>query len=160
MKMELKMSTFNEVKKARIQALKDKDVLSKSVLDMIVANMDNKGVSRLEGEAQEKATIESLKAVKIDLNKLANSFDKEFTQKGKELPEIAKEALAKNALEHAVVDRFLPSKMSNEALEKLIDGLIEEKGKDFGAVMKVLKTEHSGQFDGKHASTYAKEKTQ
>lgn len=154
------MSTFNEVKKARIQALKDKDVLSKSVLDMIVANMDNKGVSRLEGEAQEKATIESLRAVKIDLNSLVNAFDKEFTQKGKELTDVAKEALAKNALEQAVVDRFLPSKMSNEELEKLVDSLIAEKGKDFGAVMKVLKAEYNGRFDGKHASAYAKEKTQ
>lgn len=154
------MSTFNKVKKARIQALKDKDTLTKAVLDMIVANMDNKGVSKLEGEAQEKATIESLRAVKVDLNKLVNAFDKEFTQKGKELTDVAKEALAKNALEQAVVDRFLPSKMSNEELEKLIDTVITEKGKDFGAVMKVLKAEHNGRFDGKHASTYAKEKTQ
>lgn len=153
------MSTFNEVKKARIQALKEKDTLSKAVLDMVVANMDNKGVSKLEGEAQEKATIESLKEVKIDLNKLVNAFDKQFTQNGLELPDVAKEALAKNALEHAVVDRFLPSKISNEELEKVIDGLYAEHG-DFGSVMKALKAEYNGRFDGKHASTYAKAKTQ
>lgn len=61
-----------------------------------------------------------------------------------------------------VLMNYLPKMMSEDELKVAIDSIITEVGassmKDMGGVMKALKEKYAGQYDGKTASEYIKEK--
>lgn len=68
----------------------------------------------------------------------------------------------KEQKEMFVLMNYLPKTMSDEDLKSAIDSVISEIGaasmRDMGSVMKILKERFSGQYDGKRASDYIKEK--
>lgn len=65
------------------------------------------------------------------------------------------DAKAKQEIE--ILDLFLPKLMDNVELHALVTKLVDERGMtNIGDIMKTLKAEHAGQFDGKAASTITK----
>lgn len=59
--------------------------------------------------------------------------------------------------ERAVLMEFLPQQLSEAELEQMIQTMkAAEPGINLGAVMKRLRDEHAGRFDGKVASAVAK----
>lgn len=62
--------------------------------------------------------------------------------------------------EVALLEKYLPSQLSEAQLSGLIGALIYTNSytpKDMGKIMSALKQAHSGQYDGKLASSIAKE---
>jgi len=83
-------------------------------------------------------------------------------KKRKEEYEFAEKAnrqdiLEKLKVELATIEAFLPTQLGAEALEKIItDYKNGNPGSNMGGVMKLLKEQHAGQYDGKLASDIAK----
>jgi len=60
--------------------------------------------------------------------------------------------------EKKVLEAYLPTQMSESELREKITQFVDGKqGLNIGTVMKFLKENHAGQYDGKSASTIAKE---
>lgn len=146
-------STYATIKEHRVQAIKSKDKLTRNVLDLVIGHMDNAGVGRKEGQDQENAVQESLRAVKQVLNGTYNALVDPEVVKTEEV----NEAIALNAREHTIVEKYLIKNMTNEEVEALIDSYLAQ-GLDFSSVMKQLRTNYPNLYDGKHASSYAKSK--
>lgn len=151
------MSTYEKIKKERLKAIKEKNELRKNVLTMIVSEMDNKGVARLEGAIQEDAIQKCLFKVKTDLNSLVTTIDKKL-EEGiiKVIDEKTQESLDKNKLEQEVVSEFLIEPFTEDEIKATIDGLMLEGIVSFPEIMKEMKSRYVGRYDGKFASTYAK----
>jgi uncharacterized protein YqeY len=67
------------------------------------------------------------------------------------------EQLAKLNQEIQILEEFLPKQLSAGDLEKTIVELKQQNaGANMGAIMKLLKERHAGQYDGKLASEIAK----
>jgi len=68
----------------------------------------------------------------------------------------------KEQKEMFVLMNYLPKSLSEEELHSAIDDIVVELGassmKDMGNVMKLLRERYAGQYDGKTASEYIKEK--
>lgn len=59
--------------------------------------------------------------------------------------------------ENDILDLFLPKLIDNVELHALVTKLVDERSlTNMGDVMKALKADHAGQYDGKSASTIAK----
>lgn len=63
--------------------------------------------------------------------------------------------------ERAILESYLPQQISGDRLENTIQGIIMSVGaesmRDMGKVMKTLKENYDGQFDGQEASGIVKE---
>lgn len=79
-----------------------------------------------------------------------------YTQAGRH------ELADKEQKEMFVLMNYLPKSLSEEELHSAIDDIVAELGassmKDMGNVMKLLRERYAGQYDGKTASEYIKEK--
>lgn len=125
-------------------------------------------------KAKEKLRLETIRAT-------LSAIQYEEMQKGTEdLPDIAITAIIKNELkkrresiefssqanrpeevskleeEAKVLEEFLPKQLSAEDLEKTIIKLKAEGISNLGDLMKKLKTDYDGNYDGKLASEIAK----
>ena len=150
---EIKMLSYQELKNQNMNAMRNKDKKLQSVLSTLIGKIDNEGklrMANLNPEQEEKIVLEaiqsSLKAMqkaKADFGETANS-----------------EYLEKVDFEISVLKGFLPQQITGQELEDLIRSYIQ-KAQDSGAhekalvglVMKALKTEHNGRYDGREASS-------
>ena len=57
-----------------------------------------------------------------------------------------------------VLKGYLPADMSQEELERIVDGAVAEVGKDFGAVMKVVMVKVAGRISGDKITPLVKKK--
>lgn len=58
--------------------------------------------------------------------------------------------------ERKLFEKYLPKQLTTAELQSLIDSYVEAGAKTVGDVMKLLKTNHNGQYDGATASTLLK----
>ncbi|HEY7369382.1 MAG TPA: GatB/YqeY domain-containing protein [Thermoanaerobaculia bacterium] len=61
--------------------------------------------------------------------------------------------------ELAILEGYLPPSLSDDEIEKVVRGIVAEKGyssKDVGLVMKELMSSHKGRLDGKRAQEIAR----
>jgi YqeY-like protein len=150
---EIKMLSYQELKNQNMNAMRNKDKKLQSVLSTLIGKIDNEGklrMANLTPEQEEKIVLEaiqsSLKAMqkaKADFGERANS-----------------EYLEKVDFEISVLKGFLPQQITGQELEDLIQSYIQKEqdsGADkkalVGLVMKALKAEHNGRYDGREAST-------
>ena len=72
------------------------------------------------------------------------------------------ELAEKELCEQKVLERYLPTQMSEDELHNLIDKIIADTSassmRDMGKVMGALKKDYDGQYDNKTASEYIKSK--
>lgn len=150
---EIKMLSYQELKSQNMNAMRNKDKNLQIVLSTLIGKIDNEGklrMAHLTPEQEEKIVLEaiqsSLKAMqkaKADFCETANS-----------------EYLEKVDFEISVLKGFLPQQITGQELEDLIRSYIQ-KAQDSGAhekalvglVMKALKSEHNGCYDGREASS-------
>ena len=70
------------------------------------------------------------------------------------------DVLARCDRELAVIDQFLPTRLTEAELEAIVrqqvDALEQPSPRDIGRVMAFLKANHGGRYDGRAASTIAK----
>jgi len=69
----------------------------------------------------------------------------------------ATEELYKAVMELELVEKYIPQQLTEEALRNIITTEIELGADNIGKIMKILKQEYSGKFDGNMAQKIIKE---
>src|SRR6056297_759345 len=143
--MSLKERIFEDLKKA----MKEKDEIKKRTLRMVVAAIKNMQVDKKELTDEDVIEI---------LNKEAKNRKDSFEQYKK----ADRDDLAKGEKEElAVIESYLPEKLTEDELRKIILEVIKEQNvnspEGLGVVMKSLMPKIKGRADGKKVSKLARE---
>lgn len=135
------------LKDALKSAMKAKDKIS---LDTIRSVLTEIQYEEMQKSIEELGATECLQVVQREVKKRLEAIQFE-EQAGRA------EQKAKLQAEIAVLENFLPKQLSSEELEKIIVHLKESTpGLALNLVMKHLKDNYAGQYDGKSASEIAK----
>ncbi|GHV51696.1 aspartyl-tRNA amidotransferase subunit B [Deltaproteobacteria bacterium] len=134
-----------------LAAYKSKDTLRLSVLRLVKTALTNRLVERMQQPLEEGDIVEILTKQCKQRN---DSIEQYLAANRPDLAEKEKEELV-------VLKGYLPEQITGEALKNLIARLIGETGasgvKDMGKVMQALTARHKGRYDGKEASSLARD---
>ena len=134
-----------KIQEAMRTAMKAGDKARVSVLRMILADIQS-------AELAGKEIMDGL----VTFARRAEKSIEEYTRLGKH------DEVAKLKMEHQVVSEFLPQKLSDEALEKAVQEIINSEGltsmTDFGRGMKAVLTAYGPQADSKKVMAILKRK--
>ena len=135
-----------------VSAMKGKQENAVSALRSVKAAIQNE---KTNGSYHELSDSDIIRLIEKLVKQRKESIDIYSSAGRHELAE-------KEQKEMFVLMNYLPKMMTDDELKSSIDSVVSEVGatsmKDMGAVMKVLKERFSGQYDGKKASEYIKEK--
>jgi uncharacterized protein YqeY len=135
------MTLIEILKKDKIDALKNKDVLKKNLLSVVISNANSLAKeSKIENPTDEQ-TISSINKIKKGCIETYGFSESEVSKR-----------------EIEILDSYLPKQFSEEELLKIISDFIRgigevDKKQLIGLVMKFLKTNYSGKYDGKMANS-------
>ena len=123
-------------------AMRDKDVTKKNTVQMVRAAI---------------LQVEKDKKIELDDNQVLETIAKEFKKRNDSLADYEKsgreDLIAQIKEEMAVLEQYLPKKLSEEELTERLKTIIANVGatsmKDMGAVMKQAKAEFGVTADGK-----------
>ncbi len=144
------MSLANKIAEDVKQAMRDKNAVARDTLRMVQADLKNRRI-----ELQKDLVDDDVLAVLARNVKTRQDSVQQYESAGR--PELAD----KERAEIAVIEGYLPEKMSDDDARAAVQAAIDESGaasmKDMGAVMKVLMAKHKGLIDGKTAQGFVKE---
>ena len=151
---------LDSIKKDLKIAMKAKETLKISTLRMITSSIKNIEINN-RTSSKDESSNESLSD-----NEIIQLLTKMIKQR-KESAEIYKESdrsdlEKKENDEIEIIEKYMPSQINDDEIDKLINEIIDETGssniKDMGRVMAILKEKYSGQMDFGKASLIVKEK--
>lgn len=136
---------IEKITRDRIAAMKAKDIEKSSLLAIIISEIKN--VGKNDGN-RETTDEEAIKVIK------------KFVKSANETVEIGlknNRDISKSMAELEVLNSYLPKQMTKEELTKVISSIIENSSeqpskKMVGVIMKKLKTDFAGLYDGKEAN--------
>jgi uncharacterized protein YqeY len=138
-----------QIKQAQLTARKDKDTLKATVLTTLIGEAEavgkNKG-NRAPTDAEVTAVVKKfLDGANFILDKAVDNL----------------EARLQAREEITILEAYMPKQLSAAELETIVSNLIAVNGVDsprkLGLLMKDLKAQYDGQYDGAVASRIAKE---
>ncbi len=137
---------INELEKANIEALKNKDKTSRAVLSVVI---NKYRVNAIELKAQGK------EATDTDLIRVINKVVKELDEEKVGYEKLGRSEDVKNIeLQKAVIEKYLPKLMSEDEIRKVIASL---EDKSMPSVMKHFKLNYDGKVDMSLVSKIARE---
>ena len=149
-----------ELKKEKMKATKNNDLVRKNLLSVILGNIDNSGKLKKEN-ADEKAIVsDALNAMFKQLKKAKDEFG---NLDSSNQTSVTVDYIEQVNEELTIIQEYLPEQLSEAELELIIDKLISENNIDlsekasFGKLMRLLK-ETGASFDGSVASKLIKSK--
>jgi len=142
---ELKEKIDQDLKAAMIA--KNADTLS--VLRLLLASMHNKEIALRQGENIELADEQIVEVINSEIKKRKEAAEL-YSQGGRT------ELAEKEKKEAAILGKYLPEQISDEELEKIIDGVIASGAADFGKVMGQVMAKVKGKADGNRVSEKVK----
>lgn len=141
---------MEKLKKAYLEARKNNDKVKKELLSVIIGEIENAGLLKnplLTDKEKNDLVLDFL-----------NKFQKKLIKAKNEYGSMDSSFLTKTEQEIAIIDEFLPQKLSNEQLEELINELVFNLGfEDLKDIMVYLKENHNGLYDGATAAKLIKE---
>lgn len=150
-----------ELKKEKMKAAKNNDLVRKNLLSVILGNIDNSGKLKKEN-ADEKAIVsDALNAMFKQLKKAKDEF---VNLDSSNQTSVTVDYIEQVNAELTIIQEYLPEQLSEAELELIIDKLISENNIDlsekasFGKLMRLLK-ETGVSFDGSVASKLIKSKS-
>lgn len=145
--MGLKQTLEDEAR----SALKQGEQLKLDTLRMALASMRNREIEkRGKGEDEMLTQDEVMGVLRSEAKKRRDAAD-EYRKAGRE------ELAAKENMERAIIERYLPKEMSNEEIEKILQPLVAGSSmKDFGRVMGAGMKEIAGRASGDRVSGIVK----
>ena len=127
---------INELEKANIEALKNKDKTARAVLSVVI---NKYRVNAIELKAQGK------EATDTDLIRVINKVVKELDEEKEGYEKLGRAEDVKNIEEQkAVIEKYLPKLMSEDEIRKVIASLDD---KSMPSVMKHFKANYDGKVD-------------
>ena len=149
-------SLKDQLKQDLTQSLKDQDAIKSSTLRMALTAITNEEVSGKE--AKVLSDTEVLSVLTKEAKKRKESVEA-FNQANR------KDLADKEAQELTVLEKYLPSALTEDELNKIIDEAIEEAKasgaegmKAMGVVMKIVQPKTVGRTDGALLAAKVKEK--
>ncbi|MBO23111.1 MAG: glutamyl-tRNA amidotransferase [Rhodospirillaceae bacterium] len=144
----------DQVPEALSAAVKEKDARAVSTLRLIMAALKDRDIAaRSKGNDEGIDEDEILQMLQTMVKQRRDSIA--MYEKGGRL-----ELAQQEGEEIAIIERFLPEQLGDEAIETAVDKVIADVGagglKDMGAVMGALREGYSGQMDFGKASTIVK----
>lgn len=128
---------IEQVKAARMQAMKDRDYIAKTILTTLVGELE--GMSKRDQcEITDDMVVRTCKKFVVGNN--------ETMKLGGNVEQLT--------AENTVLDKFVPKQLSEDELRVIIADM---RLNNLGEIMQQLKAEHSGNYDGKLASGIARE---
>ena len=150
-----------ELKKEKMKAAKNNDLVRKNLLSVILGNIDNSAKLKKEN-ADEKAIVsDALNAMFKQLKKAKDEFG---NLDSSNQTSVTVDYIEQVNAELTIIQEYLPEQLSEAELELIIDKLISENNIDlsekssFGKLMRLLK-ETGASFDGSIASKLIKSKS-
>jgi uncharacterized protein YqeY len=138
------MELIERIQKEYIQAVKEKDEVKASVLNMIKSQIKYKEIE-LKGLGKALQEGDLIEIIRKEIKKREEAIEM-YLQGGRE------DLANKEKKELEVLKQYLPKVPDIEEIEKEIDKIIEEVSakdkKDFGKVMKVAMEKFKGIVDG------------
>lgn len=153
---------IDNIKQARIQAMKDKDEVTKFLLTTVMGEANMKGKNDGDRPSTDKDYIQVMNKFVDNINDTLDIFEKNPVVKE---DEIKKRALDKERLnkEKSILISFLPelpAQMTTEQIEQSVQGIVNELGlagpKAISVVMKEMKARFEGAYDAGMTSQIAK----
>ena len=132
-------------------ALKNGEKVKANTLRLLISNLKNKSIE-LGSELDDKQVLQVIQKT----SKRHKESIKMYKEAGRD------DLVAQEELELAIIEHYLPSMMDENALNILIDTVIQELGAtsmaDFGKVMPEVMIRGAGQVDGGMAQNILKSK--
>ena len=137
---------INELEKANIEALKNKDKTARAVLSVVI---NKYRVNAIELKAQGKEATDN------DLVRVINKVVKELDEEKAGYEKLNRVEDVKNIeSQKAIIEKYLPKLMSEDEIRKVITSL---EDKSMPSVMKHFKTNYDGKVDMSLVSKIARE---
>jgi len=136
---------IDEIKKANIQALKDKNKNARDIYSII---MNKHLLLQVECRTNGKEMTDA------DMVKIISKTIKELTEEAENYKKVGNTQKANDIAEQqAILEKYLPQMMSEDEIRKIIEGL---EDKSVPAVMKHFKMNYNGTCDMKMVSEVLK----
>ena len=143
------MTLLETIKKDQLQARKDRNKEKASLLTTLL------GEAQMPGKNDGNRESTDVEVVAIVKKFIKNS--NEIISNAYPAADIAVQA--QNEID--TLEKYLPEQIEGQRLEMTLIGIVAsvkaESIRDMGKVMKVLKEQYAGRYDGKEASTLIKE---
>ncbi|MEE8468961.1 MAG: GatB/YqeY domain-containing protein [Planctomycetota bacterium] len=144
------MTLAQRIQTDLLQAMRDRDVLARDTLRMVISNLRNRRIET--GAELDEAEVQAVLASAVKSRKdSAEQFDRA------QRPELAEKELA----EIAVIEIYLPSQLSDDETAELVAAKVAEleltTKSQLGQLMKAVMAEHRGEVDGKTVQRLAAE---
>lgn len=143
----------DDIKTALVVAMKARETSTTAAIRLIQSAIKNRDIELRTASTQPDDDLLITEVLQKMIKQRRESI--EMYEKGNR-PELA----AAEAAEVAVIERFLPTQMTEDEAKAAIDALATELGatsvKDMGRVMAALKERHAGQMDMARASGLVK----
>ncbi|MBI3442470.1 MAG: GatB/YqeY domain-containing protein [Candidatus Sungbacteria bacterium] len=148
-----------QMEDAARRALKNREELLLSTLRLLLTAIHNREIEKRSSFA--RATEDKLLSVDLSDEEVLLVIRSEAKKRKDAIAEFIRanrlEATQKEAAELAVLEKYLPSELSEEEIEKLIQPLAERRAmSDFGAVMGAAMKAVSGRASGDRVSAAVK----
>ncbi len=144
--MSLRETLENDMK----NAMREKNVLVRDTLRMVLADLKNRKIELGRELEDEEVLVAIGKAKKSRL-------DSAEQYKEANRPELEE----KERAEIAVIDGYLPQELGEDQTREIVAGIVAELGltekKQMGQVMKAVMAKHKGVIDGKLVQRFAGE---
>ena len=142
---------IDQIKNDMNNALKNGEKVKANTLRLLISNLKNKSIE-LGSELDDKQVLQVIQKT----SKRHKESIKMYKEAGRD------DLVAQEELELAIIEHYLPSMMDENALNILIDTVIQELGAtsmaDFGKVMPEVMKRGAGQVDGGMAQNILKSK--
>jgi len=137
---------INELEKANIEALKNKDKTARAVLSVVI---NKYRVNAIELKAQGKEATDN------DLVRVINKVVKELDEEKAGYEKLGRVEDVKNIeSQKAIIEKYLPKLMSEDEIRKVIASL---EDKSMPSIMKHFKANYDGKVDMSLVSKIARE---
>ena len=143
------MSLIERIRADQLSSRKEKNIIKSNILTTLIGEASNIGKNDGNRESTDSEVISIRK-------KFIKNIDE--TMKALKFSNDARIAIAHE--EKLILENYLPGQLNEEELRKIIETIKSEltlSQKDMGKLMSVLKARYDGQYDGKIASSLAKE---
>lgn len=154
---------IDAIKKAKIQAVKDKDEIKKTLLSTLIGEAEMKGKNDGNRPSTDADFISVMKKFITNIDDTIKMFADYPVTKAEDIAKRQKDEAEKKQ-EKAILMEFMPkmpAQMSEEQLRAEIAKIKSELSlagpKGMGVLMKEMKARFEGKFDGGLASKIAKE---
>jgi len=139
---------IDKIKSDMMSARKERNSVEVTMLSTLLAELVNIGKSNGDRQTTDDESISYMKKVSI---------------RNKETIELMTDVIKSDKLktENDYMDRFIPKLVPFDEIKKVVDSLVDDNDltmKDMGMIMKSLKQTFHGNYEGKEASKYVKEK--